>query len=128
MSKTVINSMITKMKKAGIVTKVSPWLHEQNEDARYVGLRLLDWQDIINPENNFLARFVSKDRQGSVQFFLANKPPFIFISQKNLTQADKWELILGKLRQRLNKDKNAYKSDTHQIDNLYHKLLPGLKK
>lgn len=114
--------MVTKMKKAGIVTKVSPWLHEQQADSRYVGLRIAAWDDIIGPQN-ILAKFVSENKQSQVHIFLANKTPFLFLTKKNLAAGDKWELILGSLKQRLNREKHEYQAGKPQIDSLYTKII-----
>ena len=128
MSKTLVNSMITRMKKAGMVTKVSPWMNEGGEEVRYVGLKIKEWEDILPASNNFLAKFVTMNKTSWVSVLLANKPPFVFLTKRFVTKEVKWEQVLGSVRQRLNRDKKEYQSGKVKIDNWYVKIKPVMKK
>ena len=128
MGKQTINSFITKMKKGGVVTRVTPWMFEQDQEVRYVGVRPIDWQEIFSTSNNILFKFSVADHKDHLQILFANNPPFIQLVRLPLTKLSKWETILGELKRTLKKDKKLYQSHTYQIDNLYLKILGKIKK
>ena len=132
MSKAFVDSMIHHMKLAGMVTKAAPWMVEGIRDTeknvRYVGITLKeDWLDIFPAGNNLLIKFVIDRNTASMEFYIANKPPFFRFSTKRFTDADKWEILLGELKRKLKKDKTDYLNHTDGIGNLYTLIKPHLK-
>lgn len=132
MTKTQLNTIISNLKKAGMVTKVTPWLIEglgdTKADIRYVGLKLSqDWLEIMPPENNVMLKFVLVKTVASMEIYLANKPPFFKIHSQYLRDGDKWETLLGELKRRLKKDKEEATNHEAKIDNVWVKLRPHLK-
>lgn len=132
MSKNFVDQMIHNMKLAGIVAKAAPWMvegiREQQMNVRYVGLQLKDdWLDIFPPGNNLLVKFIIDRNSARFEFYLANKPPFYRITTKHFTEHDKWETLLGGIKQKLKTDKSDVQNHTDQIDNLYAALKPYLK-
>ncbi|MDE2025459.1 MAG: hypothetical protein KGJ07_03125 [Patescibacteria group bacterium] len=132
MAKAFVDTLISNMKKAGIVTKATPWVVEGMGDkqmnVRYVGIKpFADWTEIIAAENNLLLKFVTDRTQSYFELFLANKPPFVWVTRKNFTDADKWELLLGDIKRRLNKDKEEVVRHEEKAGNLFVVLKPHLK-
>lgn len=145
MSKQFVDEMIQHMKLAGIVTKASPWMVEGLDDrrekfaslrgagntqmnVRYVGIKLADdWQEIISATNNLLVKFVIDRNTASLEFYIANKPPFFKFTVRQFTDSDKWELLLGEVKRRLKKDKKDVLNHTEGVGNLYAKIQPYLK-
>ena len=132
MSKSFVDTLVSNMKKAGIVTKATSWMvegvGEKQMNVRYVGIKpFAEWTDIISAQNNLLVKFITDRKQSYFELFLANKPPFVWITRKNFTDADKWELLLGDIKRRLNKDKEEYIHHQEKTGNLYLVLLPHLK-
>lgn len=131
MTKATVDTLIQNMKRAGIVTKATPWVFEGVGDkqmsVRYVGLALdPEWQEIMSAKNNLLLKFVIDKTTARLEFYLANKPPFIKITSNQFTSTDKWELLLGDLKRRLRKDKTAVQNHTDAVGNLYALLKPHL--
>lgn len=133
MNKTFINTLVTNLKKAGILTKASPWIKDEFRgevcESRYVGVRLTDndWTQIFSPANNLLLKF-NLNKQGCVlEYYLANQPPFTKITQTNLKTTDKWEYLLGELKRRLRMDKDDYKNHRAAVGNLYAKIADVVK-
>lgn len=132
MTKTFVDELIANMKKAGIVTKAAPWMvegmGEKQMNVRYVGIRPFgDWTDIIPGENNFLLKFIVSRSESSFDFFLANKPPFVFITKRHFTTSDKWEILLGDIKRRLAKDKEDAIRHQDKVGNLYVVIEQHLK-
>lgn len=132
MSKLFVDTLVSNMKKAGIVTKATPWMiegvGEKQMNIRYVGIKpFADWVDIIPQENNLLIKFVTDRQQSYFEFYLANQPPFVWITKKNFTEADKWEILLGDIKRRLNRDKEEFIRHEEKAGNLYVVLKPHLK-
>lgn len=132
MNKTLINNFIRNLTKAKLVSKVTPWVFEgqgdKNLNVRYLGLKLDDsWKDIMSLENNLLLKFYLDKNNGWVEIYLANKPPFIKLMSQTLHEKSKWEIVLGKLKNFLSKEKEAYLKHADTIDNLYNKIKPYLK-
>ena len=132
MTKTAINQMISHMQKAGIVTKAAPWMIEgfgdKEMNVRYVGIKPpLEWTALVSEKNNFLIKFVFDKQTSYMDFFLANKPPFIKIVTKSVGLTDKWEVLLGDIKRRLNKDKVDYQHHKDNLGNLYTLIAPHLK-
>lgn len=133
MNKLFVDEMIANMKKAGIVTKAAPWMvegmGEREMNVRYVGIRPFDeWLDIISEKNNLLLKFIISRSESSIDIFLANKPPFLFITKKRFTTSDKWETILGDVKRRLSKDKEDTLHHQEKVGNLFILLKPHIKE
>lgn len=132
MSKKTIDSLIRNMQKSGLVTKAAPWMvegvGERELSVRYVGLRVdEDWNDVMSSHNNLLIKFLVDKKSGWIEYYLANKPPFLKIMTANLTDADKWETLLGELKRRLRKDKEEYDTDKEKVSNIYRKIKDHIK-
>lgn len=138
MTKAVVDELISNMRKAGIVTKATPWMIEgmdakQNPDKvgmniRYVGIRATeDWDSIFSDTDNLLIKFIIDRSTSSFEFYLANKPPFLKITSRYFSAGDKWEILLGEIRRKLRKDFADYKSNSAGIGNWYTILKPHLK-
>lgn len=132
MNKLFVDEMIANMKKAGIVTKATPWMvegmGEREMNVRYVGFRPFDdWLALFSSYNNLLLKFIVSRSESSIDFFLANKPPFVFITKKHFTTNDKWETLLGEVKRRLSKDKEDATHHQGKVGNIYIALLPYLK-
>jgi len=132
MLKTQINTIISNLKKANMISKVTPWMFEGLGDVkaeiRYVGLKLdEDWEHIFPPENNLLLKFILIKPIAQLEFYLANNPPFFKIYSQYLRDNDKWEWVLGELKRRLKKDKEEVIKHQAKIDNFWVKLQPHLK-
>ncbi len=120
------------MKHAGVVTKATPWMvegfGEKQLNTRYVGFAIKDdWQEIMSANNNLLIKFIVGRDDAYMEFYIANKPPFLKITQTRFTTLDKWEILLGELKRRLKKDKAAVLSHNEAVGNLYKLIEPNLK-
>lgn len=132
MNKMFVDELLGNMKKAGIVTKAAPWMVEGMEErqmnVRYVGIKPYgDWKAIIPSQNNLLLKFIISRTESSFDFFLANKPPFVFVAKRRFTTADKWETLLGEIKRRLGKDKEEFIHHQDKVGNLYALIHPYLK-
>lgn len=132
MTKAYIDELIRNMKNAGLVAKATPWSYEgfgdKQKNVRYVGLNILeDWLEIFSAVDNLLLKFISDRSSGYVEYYLANKPPFVKFSAASLHEGMKWEILLGELKRKLKKDKNEYLHHTDSLDNLYARIKPHLK-
>ncbi len=141
MSKAFVDDLIHNMKLAGIVTKVTPWSIEgfathqigQNEiekalNVRYLGIKLPeDWREIFSDKNNLLLKFIVDRSTAKVEFYLANTPPFIKIITREFTNDDKWETVLGEVKNRLKRDKSDVINHNEQINNIYARIQKNLK-
>jgi len=132
MTKTVINQLISHMQKAGIVTKAAPWMiegfGEKEMNVRYVGIKPTgDWLGVVPGENNFLLKFIFDKKTSVMEFYIANKPPFLKLITKRISITDKWEVLLGEIRHRLKEDKGEYLSHKDKVGNLYVLLKNQLK-
>ncbi len=132
MTKAYVDELVRNMKLAGIIAKAAPWSFEgygdKQKSVRYIGLRLSeDWQDIFSSANNILLKFVIDRTSAYLDYYLANKPPFIRFYSQRFSEQDKWENLLGEVKRRLKKDKNEFINHTDGIDNLYGKLSQDLK-
>jgi hypothetical protein len=132
MSKQFVDEMIHNIKLAGIVTKASPWMVEGVRDTqmnmRYVGIKLADdWLEIIPANNNLLVKFVIDRNSASLEFYIANKPPFFKFTTRQFTDADKWEILFGEVKRRLKKDKSEVLNHTDGVGNLYARIKVHLK-
>jgi hypothetical protein len=120
------------MKLADMVAKASPWSFEgiadKQKNIRYVGLKLKDdWLEIFFERDNLLLKFITDWSSAYVEYYLANSAPFIKITSAVITEADKWETLLGELKHRLKKDKNDFIHHKDSIDNLYARIKGQLK-
>lgn len=132
MTKAVVDDMVRGMKLADIVAKATPWSFEGYGDAqksvRYVGLSLRDeWMDVFSQADNLLLKFVIDRNSAFLDYYLANKPPFVRIYSTRFSPQDKWETLLGELRRKLKKDKEEYLHHRDSVDNLYKKIKDYLK-
>ena len=132
MTKAVVDQLIRNMKLAEMVSKATPWMVEGMGEkvmhVRYVGLTLKDdWLDIFSPKDNLMVKFVIDRSSAFIEYYLANKPPFIKITSSRFSDSDKWETLLGELKRQLKKDKNDSVNHTAGINNLYEFLKPHLK-
>jgi hypothetical protein len=132
MTKAYVDELIRNMKLAGIVTKAAPWTYEgfgdSQKNVRYIGLTLKDdWLEIFSERDNVLLKFITDRNSGYVEYYLANKPPFIKISGSELTEGMKWELLLGEWKRRLKKDKHDVIHHTETFSNLYAKIKLHVK-
>lgn len=132
MSKDFVDRLIHNMKLADMVAKASPWMVEgirdQEKNVRYIGVKLKDdWLDIFPTGNNFLLKFVIDRGGGYVEFYLANKPPFLRITTKRFSDQDKWETLLGEFKRKMKKDKTDYVNHQESVGNLYALIKPCLK-
>jgi hypothetical protein len=120
------------MKKAGVITRASEWTNEGTFESeslvKYVGIRLDEsWTDIFDLQNNILIQFTLKKSTAYLDFYLANTPPFYKITSVTLKDSDKWEVLIGTLRNQLKKDKLDAQHHQGKIDNLYQSLKKYLK-
>jgi hypothetical protein len=132
MSKQFVDEMISHMKLAGIVSKAAPWMVEGIRDeqmnVRYVGIKLTDdWLDILSDQNNLLLKFVINRNSATLEFYIANKPPFFKFTSRQFSENDKWETILGDVKRKLKKDKSDVLSHNESAGNLYSRIIPYLK-
>ncbi len=132
MNKIFVDEMIANMKKAGIVTKAAPWMvegmGEREMNVRYVGIRPFDeWLDVLSEKNNLLLKFIISRSESSIDIFLANKPPFLFITKRRFATGDKWETLLGDVKRRLSKDKEDAVHHNEKVGNLYTLIQSHLK-
>ena len=132
MSKAFVDELIHNMKLAGIVAKAAPWMvegfGEKQMNVRFVGIHLKDdWLEIFSPHDNMLLKFVIDRKSSYLEFYLANKPPFLKITSTRFTEKDKWGILLGELKRRLKKDKLDVKNHTEKMGNLYTLMKPHLK-
>lgn len=132
MTKTQVDNLIANMKKAAMVTKVSPWSMEAIKDieyhVRYVGLKVsADWLDIFSGNNNLLIKFSVSRKSSKGELFLANFPPFTKIINLKLSSTIKWEVMLGDVKNKLKKDKADFLKSCYKIDNLYAKVKDQLR-
>lgn len=131
MTKLFIDTLIQNMKKSNIVTKASEWMIEgigdKQMNVKFVGIRPTnEWLNLLSIENNLLIKFIIDKSLGYLEFYLANKPPFIKIETRDIRDNDKWEVLLGEIRRRLNKDKDEYKSGDFSLGNKYALIKPHL--
>lgn len=120
------------MKLADVLAKAAPWMvegiNDQEKNVRYVGIKLKDdWLDIIPAGNNLLLKYVIDRNSSYVEFYLANKPPFVRILKRSFTENDKWEILLGDFKRRLKKDKSDFINHTEKVGSLYALIKPSLK-
>ncbi len=131
MTKAVVDQLVANMKKAGIVTKATPWMvegmGERQMHVRYVGIHPTDWRDIFSEQNNLLIKFIIDRTSSYFEFYLANKPPFLRIITRNFSDGEKWEVFLGEIKRRLHKDKADVLTHNEKIGNLYVLLQSYLK-
>ena len=145
MSKQFVDDMIHNMKLAGIVTKATPWTVEGTNDrrkeasslrdavatqmnVRYVGITVADdWLEIMPANNNLLLKFIIDRNTAYLEFYLANKPPFFKFTNRQFTDADKWETLLGEVKRKLKKDKVDVLNHKEAVGNLYARIKPYLK-
>jgi hypothetical protein len=124
--------MIQNMKSADVVTKATPWsfegIHDEKMSVRYVGIRIKnDWLTLFSERNNLLVKFVIDRSTARVEFYLANKPPFIKITSSSFSTNDKWEVLLGEFKRRLKKDKEDVLQKRPSVGNVYERLKPYLQ-
>ncbi len=120
------------MQKAKVVTKASDWFMEGLGDeavaAKYVGLKLDgSWVDIFSLANNVMCKFVLQKTNGFVEFYLANKPPFIRLAVMKLSDSSKWEVLVGELKHQLKAEKLAEQHHVGKINSSFSKIKPHLK-
>ena len=132
MTKAFVDDLVRNMKSAGMVTNALPWMVEGFGDkqlnTRYIELTIKDdWVEILPAENNLLLRFIVGRNDASIEFYLANKPPFLYISRTRFTQLDKWEILLGEFKRKLKKEKNDFLAHKDALGNLYVLIKPHLK-
>lgn len=139
MSKDFVDKMIHNMRLAGLVGKASPWSLEglpagrqgfgdKEKNLRFIGVKLQDdWLEIFPLGNNFLLKFIIDRHSAYLEFYLANKPPFLRILSKSFTDKDKWEILLGEFKRRLKKDKLEFINHQEKAGNLYALIKPHLK-
>lgn len=131
MTKAVVDQLIANMKKAGIVTKATPWMvegmGEKQMHVRYVGIRVTDEWQAFSEKDNILLKFVIDKTVNFFEFYVANQPPFVRITTRQFSAADKWEILLGEIKRKLNKDYAEYKSNTAGSGNWYTLIKPYLK-
>jgi len=132
MSKDFVDRMIRNMKLADLVAKSAPWsvegFGEKSKNVRYVGLRIKDdLREVFSEGNNLLLKFVIDRGSGWVEFYLANKPPFLKILSRQFTDGDKWEILIGDFKRKMKKDKNDFMNHKEGVGNLYSKIKGLLK-
>jgi len=132
MNKAFVDSVISNIRKANLVTKVSPWMvegmGEKAMNVRYVGLKVNnEWNEVFSKANNVLLKFVIDRTTARLELYIANTPPFFLVLSKNFTENDKWESLLGDMRSRLKKDKADYLNHTSKVGNLYVIMKPHLR-
>jgi len=133
MTKTNINTFISNLKKANLVTKVTPWMIEGidngKSEVRFVGLKLKDdWLELFSTKDNLLLKFILVKQTVRLEIYLANIPPFYKIFGLYLRESDKWETVLGELKRILKKDKEDFINHDTKVDNLWIKIKPYLRK
>lgn len=132
MTKLVVDQMVRGMKLGNMVTKATPWLvegmGEREMNVRYIGLRLNnEWQEVLPAGNNLLLKFVIDKKTAYIEYYLANKPPFLRITSTPFSSTDKWETLLGEFRRRLRKDKEDVIRHTETVGNLFARMKSYLK-
>ena len=133
MTKTNINTFISNLKKANLVTKVTPWMIEGidngKSEVRFVGLKLKDdWLELFSTKDNLMLKFILVKQTVRLEIYLANIPPFYKIFGLYLRESDKWETVLGELKRILKKDKEDFINHDTKVDNLWIKIKPYLRK
>ena len=133
MTKTNINTFISNLKKANLVTKVTPWMIEGidngKSEVRFVGLKLKDdWLELFSTKDNLLLKFILVKQTVRLEIYLANIPPFYKIFGLYLRESDKWETVLGELKRILKEDKEDFINHDTKVDNLWIKIKPYLRK
>lgn len=132
MTKSHINTIISNLKKADLVTKVTPWLIEGlgdgKSEVKYVGFKIKDdWLELFSPKDNLLLKFVIIKNTVQLEIYLANNPPFVNIHNVYLRENEKWEKVLGELKRKLKKDKEDFINHDAKVDNLWIKIKPYLR-
>lgn len=132
MSKDFVDRLIHNMKLADMVSKAAPWMvegiNDQQKNVRYVGIKVKDdWLDIFPEGNNFLLKFVIDRASAYMEFYLANKPPFLRITTKRFGDQEKWETLLGEFKRKMKKDKTDYVNHKDGVGNLFALVKPQLK-
>ncbi len=132
MTKAYVDELIQNMKRAGIVTKTTPWMvegfGEKQMNIRYAGIKITqEWLEIFSEKNNLLLKFIIDRNSAALEFYLANKPPFIRIDTTSFSIHDKWEILLGELRRKLKKDKIEFTNHTEKLGNFYIRIKPHVK-
>lgn len=132
MTKRDIDLIINHLRKADLITQSPPWIHEEHRQqdcqVRYAGISTpSDWEEIINANNNLLLKFITCRQFTTLELYLANKPPFIKITYKNLSPNDKWETIFGEIKRQLKRDKEDFRSHSAKVGNMYQKIADHLK-
>lgn len=132
MSKAFVDEMIKHMRLAGMVAKAAPWMVEGMGDkamnVRYVGIIMKDdWSELFSGEDNVLLKFIIDRNSARIEFYLANKPPFVRFTSRIFTDSDKWETVLGEVKRRLKRDKAEWMNHTDKIGNWYVLIHPWLK-
>lgn len=139
MSKDFVDKMIHNMKLAGMVTKAAPWMVEglsadrqgfgdAQMNVRYVGIAVKDdWLAIFPTGNNLLIKFIIDRTSARLEFYVANKPPFFRFTTKHFTDHDKWETLLGDIKQKLKRDKADFQNHRDGVGNFYALIKPHLK-
>lgn len=133
MTKAKIDQLIKYLQAKKLLGQIGKWQMEALEDSeyhvRYVGVTLpADWQNIISTKNNFLLKFLVNRQKATLEYYLANKSPFILFWQIGIKPETDWKDILGPLKQKLNKDKKEFIANEVKIDNLFVKIKSQLKK
>ncbi|MFZ5376166.1 MAG: hypothetical protein ACOZAN_00655 [Patescibacteria group bacterium] len=132
MNKAFVDTLIKNMVKAHVAIKATPWAMEAVGDkeyhVRYLGLRVnQDWADVFSDADNLLIKFSINRSFGAAELFLANKPPFVKICNLHFVQNEKWEKMLGDVKQKLKRDRLDFLKHHDRIDNLYAKIRQQLK-
>ncbi len=131
MTKKFVDQFIQNMKRAGMVTKASPWLVEgignQHMNVRYVGVTIKDdWIEILSPNNNLLVKFIIDKNNAFLEFYLANKAPFLKFMHVPFQESNKWEKVFGEIKRVLKRDKNDFLNHRDMLGNLYTKIKSSL--
>lgn len=131
MTKREIDSLISDMKKGGVVTNAAPWMIEGSDekliDTRYVGICPPDWEEVIDLKNNLLIRFSHTRGDSRAEFLIANNMPFFKFWTERIDSNTKWERLLGEMKRRLKKDKEDVLHHNAKAGNIYKTLLPHLR-
>lgn len=133
MTKTSVNTIVTSLQKKGVVTKAVPWIIEGfgekgKADVRYIGIQPFeDWLEIFSEKDNVLLKFILEKKRERLELYLANTTPFFRIYTIPLSSESKWETLLGPIKQRLKRDKDAHTHHKETADNLYAKIEQFLR-
>lgn len=142
MNKRSVDALLSHMKAGGVDIKAMPWaiegfttttkfgekVDDKVRNVRYVGFKPYgDWTEILSANNNLMLKFIIGRSEAKVEFYIANKAPFLRFYWTPFTDSVKWEVLLGTVKTKLKHDKEAVIHHKETTGNLYALIKPQLK-